>query len=66
MIARPVPSHRRLEAFEWKGPPERIDAGDINDDERRVITSFALRRLEKARNEMDFAGFGTDASEKSL
>jgi hypothetical protein len=27
MIARPVPSHRRVEAFEWKGPPVRIVAG---------------------------------------
>jgi hypothetical protein len=58
-------SHRRLDAFGLKRPPERIDAGGISDDELRVITAFARRRLEIARQEMNLAP-RENRSEKTL
>jgi len=55
LIGRSGPSSRRLDAFAWQGPRERVDAGDISDDERRVITALALQRLQIARVQLELA-----------
>lgn len=58
MIARPRPSQRRLDAFDWRGPPDHVGPSD---DELRVIAAYALKRFDAARLEM-----ALDRKEKSV
>jgi hypothetical protein len=53
LIARHLPSRRRLDAFDWRGPPELIEHVSISEDERLLIAAFALQRFKTARAEMD-------------
>jgi hypothetical protein len=66
LIARHLPSRTRLDAFDWRGPPELIEHVSISDDERRLIAAFALQRLKTARAQMDPAQLGKIEFEKSL
>lgn len=65
MIARHLPSRRRLDTFDWRGPPELIEHVSISEDELRLIAAFALQRLKKARLEMDLTQLGAHQFEKS-
>ena len=65
MIARYRQSPRRLDAYDWRGPPELIEHVSVSDHERLLITAFTLRRIESARVEMDLTGLGSPPMEKS-
>jgi hypothetical protein len=46
-------SRRRLDAFDWRGPPELIEHVSISEDERLLIAAFALQRFKTASPDMD-------------
>jgi hypothetical protein len=53
LIARHLPSRRRLDALDWRGPPELVEHVRMSEDERRLIVAFALQRLKSGRIELD-------------
>jgi hypothetical protein len=53
VIDRYRPSQRRLDSYDWRGPPERIEFPSVSDHERHLITAIALQRLNAARVELD-------------
>jgi hypothetical protein len=65
VIARHRPSQRRLDAYDWRGPPELIEHVSVSDHERLLITAFALKRLEAARLELDLTRLRSHPMEKS-
>jgi hypothetical protein len=65
LIARNLPSRRRFDALDWRGPPELIEHVTVSDDERRLIAAFALQRLKTARVEMDLTQLDAHQFEKS-
>jgi hypothetical protein len=56
LITRPSLSQQRLQAFDWRGPPELVIAArGISEHERRLITALALQRPKTVRIAMDLA-----------
>jgi len=64
VLARYRPSQRRIDSFDWRGPPERIESPSVSDHERLLITAFALQRLNAARLELDLTRLRDHPSEK--
>jgi hypothetical protein len=64
VIFRYRPSQRRLDSFDWRGPPERIESPSVSDHERRLITAFALQRLNAARVGLDLTRLRAHPLEK--
>jgi hypothetical protein len=65
VIARYRPSQRRLDSYDWRGPPERIEFPSVSDHERHLITAIALQRLKAARLELDRTRLRSHPMEKS-
>ena len=65
MIASYRQTPRRLDAYDWRGPPELIESPNVSDHERLLITAFALQRLDTARLELDLTRLRSHPMEKS-
>jgi hypothetical protein len=65
VIDRYRPSQRRLDSYDWRGPPERIEFLSVSDHERHLITAIALQRLNAARVELDHTQLRSHPMEKS-